>query len=220
MPVIKDDEIYIAHAGEAQVDVSRDPMRRFVYDAHYGPAYAPGNKTVIAVPFEGDPGFFKIRPQSYTLNPPRGEIAKNEILLTYVRTDQNAEPIKQEYQRAVASIKQYLASLSQSTAEFNGRLEGFVTSQIKTRKDRLLADAGMTAAIGLPLKKREGTPLTYSVPVTRRVPKIEQFKPAGAFKPEPALATEDYEEILRIMQNMVQVMELSPHSIFNHLITA
>jgi hypothetical protein len=215
VPVIKDDDIYIAHAGETQVDVSRDPMRRFIYDAHSGPAYVPGNKTVIAVPFEGDSGFFKIRPQSYNLNPPCGEITKNEILFTYVRTDQNAGAIKQEYQRTVASIKQYLASLSQSAAEFNNQLEGFVTSQIKTRKDRLLADAGMTAALGLPLKKREGTPLTYSVPVTRRVPKIEQLKPAGAFKPEPALANEDYEEILRIMHNMVQVMELSPQAFHN-----
>jgi hypothetical protein len=215
VPVIKDDDIYIAHAGETQVDVSGDPMRRFIYDAHSGPAYVPGNKTVIAVPFEGDSGFFKIRPQTYTLNPPGGEITKNEILLTYVRTDQNAGAIKQEYQRTVASIKQYLASLSQSATEFNNQLEGFVTSQIKIRKGRLLADAGMTAAIGLPLKKREGTPLTYSVPVTRRVPKIEQLKPAGAFKPEPALANEDYEEILRIMQNMVHVMELSPHAFHN-----
>src|SRR3984957_18969058 len=215
VPVIKDDEIYIAHAGETQVDVSRDPVRRFAYDVHSGPAYVPGNKTVIAVPFEGDSGFFRIRPQTYTLNPPRGEITKNEILLTYVRTDQNAEAIKQDYQRTVASIKQYLASLSQSAAEFNNQLQGLVTSQLKARKDRLLADAGMTAAIGLPLKKREGIPLTYSVPVTRRVPKIEQFKPTGAFKPEPALANEDYEEILRIMQNMIQVMELSPHVFHN-----
>ena len=87
VPVIKDDDIYIAHAGETQVDVSRDPMRRFIYDAHSGPAYVPGNKTVIAVPFEGDSGFFKIRPQSYNLNPPCGEITKNEILLTYVRSE-------------------------------------------------------------------------------------------------------------------------------------
>jgi hypothetical protein len=206
-PVIKDDELYIAHAGETQVDVSRDPMRRFFYDAHSGPAYVAGNKTVIAVPFDGDSGFFKIRPKSYTLNPPRGEITKNEILLTYVRTDQNGEAIKQEYQRSVASIKQYLDSLSHSAAEFNKQLEGFVTSQLKARKDRLLADAGMTAEIGLPLRKREQTPLTYSVPVNRRVPKIEQLKPSGAFQPEPVLATEDYEEIL--------VMELSPHAFYN-----
>jgi len=210
VPVIKDEEIYIAHAGETQVDVSGDPMRG-IFDRSQ-PFYVPGNKTVIAVPFEGDAEFFRIQPQSYTLNPPRGQITKTEILLTYIRTDQNAGAIKQDYQRTVSSIKQYLTSLSESAAQFNGQLEGLVTSQLKARKDRLLADAGMTAAIGLPLKKREGIPLTYSVPVSRRVPKIEQLKVSGAFKPEPALANDDYEEILRIMQNMVQVMELSPHA--------
>ena len=88
-------------------------MRRFFYDHPSGPIYVAGNKTVIAVPFEGDAGFFKIRPQSFSPNPPRGEIKKSEILLTYVRTDQNAEAIKQEYQRTVSSIKEHLASLSE-----------------------------------------------------------------------------------------------------------
>src|SRR6267378_561725 len=210
VPVIKDEGIYITSAGETQVDVSGDPMRG-IFDRSQ-PFYVPGNKTVIAVPFEGDAEFFRIQPQSYTMNPPRGEITKSEILLTYVRTDQNAGAIKQDYQRTVSSIKQYLTSLSESAAQCNRELEGLITSQFKARKDRLLADAGMTAAIGLPLKKREGIPLTYSVPVSRRVPKIEQLKVSGAFKPEPALANDDYEEILRIMQNMVQVMELSPHA--------
>lgn len=210
VPVIKDDEIYIAHSGEAQVDVSRDPMR-MIYD-HSEPFYIPGNKTVIAVPFEGDTGFFDVQPQTYNLNPPRGQIAKNEILLTYVRTDQNAEAIKQEYQRSVSTIKDYLRWLSESVTPFNNQLEGLVTSELKARKDRLLADAGMTAAIGLPMKKRFDTTATYAVPVARRVPKIEQIATAMPFKPEPALSKEDYEEILNIMKNMVRVMELSPHA--------
>jgi hypothetical protein len=210
VPVIKDDDIYIAYSGEAQVDVSRDPMR-MIYNRSE-PFSVAGNQTTIAVPFDGDAEFFRIQPQSYTLNPPRAEIGQGELLLTYVRTDQNAEGIKQEYQRTVSSIKEYLRSLSESAAQFNGQLEGLASSLLKARKDRLLADAGMTAAIGLPMKKREGVSTTYAVPVTRRAPKIEQLKVGNAFKPEPALANEDYEEILRIMKNMVQVMELSPHA--------
>ena len=215
VPIIDDDNIHIAEAGETQVDVSHDPMRRFFYNHPSGPIYVPGNQTVIAVPFKGDAGFFKIRPQTFSTNPPRGKIVGDAILLTYVRTDQNAEAIKQEYQRTVASIKRHLTSLSASAAQFNAQLEALVTSQLKERKNRLLADAGMTAAIGLPLKKREGAPFTYSVPVTRRVPKIEQIQVSGPFAPEPALSNEDYEEILRIMQNMVQVMELSPRAFQN-----
>jgi hypothetical protein len=213
VPVIRDEDIHIADSGEAQVDVSRDPLGHVLDRSR--PCYILGTRTVIAVPYEGDADFFRIQPQSYTLNPPRGEIGKNEILLTYVRTDQNGEAIKQEYQRTLDSIKQYLGSLSASAAQFNSQLEGMFASQLKNRKNRLLADAGMTAAIGLPMKKREGTPTTYAVPVTRRAPRIEQIKVDGAFRPEPTLAIEDYEEILRIVKNMVQVMELSPHAFYN-----
>lgn len=210
VPIIKDQDAYIAHSGETQVDVSRDPMRLFLNRSEA--FYVSGNKTVIAVPFEGDAGFFNVQPQTYSLSPPRGEITGDEILLTYVRTDQNADAIKREYQSTVSSIKQYLNSLSQSASHFNNQLEGLLRSQLKARKDRLLGDAGMTAAIGLPMKRRQGLPTTYAVPVNRRVPKIEEIKVQGAFKPEPTLSQEDYEEIVRIMKNMVLVMELSPHA--------
>ena len=210
VPVIDEDGIYIAESGEAQVDVSRDPMR-MIYDRTQ-PFNVAGNRTVIAVPFKGDVEFFKVQPSSYSLSPPRATVGKGELLLTFVRTDQNAEAIRRDYQGTVSSIKQYLRSLSESAAQFNGQLENLITSQLKARKDRLLADAGMTSAIGLPMKKREGASSTYSVPVSRRVPKIEQIRTQGAFKPEPALSSEDYQEILRIMKNMVQVMELSPHA--------
>ena len=210
VPVIDDDGIYIAESGEAQVDVSRDPMR-MIHDRSR-PFYVPGNKTVIAVPFKGDVEFFRVQPSSYSLSPPRATIGKGELFLTYVRTDPNAEAIKRDYQGTVNSIKEYLRSLSESAAQFNNQLEKLIASQIKTRKDRLLADAGMTAAIGLPMRKREGASATYAVPVSRRVPKVEQIKTQGSFKPEPALSDEDYQEILRIMKNMVQVMELSPHA--------
>lgn len=153
-----------------------------------------------------------MQPQVFGFAPPRGEIANREIRLTYVRTDHDAESIKRSYQQAVSNLRQCLDSLRDSARQFNSRLEGLVTTAIKERKDRLLADAGMLAAIGLPLRKREGMPVTYAVPVKRRVAKIEQIKVEGAFKPEPMLSQSDYEEILRIMRNMALVMERSPRA--------
>ena len=92
VPVLSEENIYIAHSGETQVDVSRDPMRMIVNRSH--PFYIAGNKTVIAVPFEGDASFFKVQPQSFTLSPPRAKVAGNELLLTYVTTNQDANAIK------------------------------------------------------------------------------------------------------------------------------
>jgi hypothetical protein len=111
----------------------------------------------------------------------------------------------------LTEIKEYLGWLEEAVTPYNNQLEEQVRAQVKARKDRLLADANMTAAIGLPMKKREGVPITYAVPVKKRVPKIEEIKIAGAFRPEPVLAMAEYEEILRIMKNMALVMERSPH---------
>jgi hypothetical protein len=210
VPTIKDDEIHIAQSGETQVDVSRDPMR-FIRDRSR-PFYIQGNETVIAVPFEGDETFFRVQPQSFSLSPPRAEIGKGELRLTFIRTDPNAEEIKRSYQATVNSIKEYLRSLSDSATRFNSELVGQVTQLVQARKQRLLADANMTAALGLPMRKREGAPTTYAIPVNRRTPRIDQIKVNETFKPEPSLSTEDYQEILRIMTNMVEVMERSPHA--------
>jgi hypothetical protein len=214
VPVLQEEDIHIADSGETKVDVSRDPMRMIMDRSR--PFHVPGTRIVIAVPFTGDANFFYVRPQIYTLNPPQGEITKGEILLTYLQTQQDAAAIKREYQAAVASIGNYLKSLGESASQFNNQLEGLVTQQVSARKVRLLKDAGMVSALGLPMKKREGVTATYAVPVKRKVPRIEQLQVSEAFTPEPALNMQDYEEILGIMKQMVQVMELSPrefHSI-------
>jgi hypothetical protein len=208
-PVIRDEEIYIADSAETQVDVRDDPTR-LVMDRSR-PCLVAGTRTVIAVPFSGDPGFFLIRPQQYSLSLPRCQVTANELRFTYTQTSPNAPALKHSYEESVRTIKDHLRSLSESVAQFNRGLERLAATNLKARKDRLLADAGMVASLGLPMKKRAGAPVTYSVPVNRRRPRIEQIRTEQGFRPEPALAKEDYEEILRIMKNMVQVMERSPH---------
>jgi hypothetical protein len=69
----------------------------------------------------------------------------------------------------------------------------------------------MVASLGFKMKERQGAAKTFVAPEVRR--KISPVMPAASsapFKPEPALSTEDYEHILGVMQNMTQVMELSP----------
>lgn len=214
VPSIKDDEIHVADHTETQIDVSRDPMR-MIYDRSR-PFYIPGTKTVIAVPFDGDAGFFKVCPQTHTLNPPIATVSGNELHLIFERTDHNAEAVKREYTATVGQIKTHLESLRASANTFNDGLEQQVRLGITQRKTKLLADAGMVAELGLPIKKRQGAPSTYAVPMQRRKPRIERPPATSApFAAEPALASEEYEAILSIMKNMVRVMEQSPKAFEN-----
>jgi hypothetical protein len=211
VPVIKDDEIHIADHGETKVDVSRDFNRGI--DDRSRPFYIPGIKTTIAIPFEGDPDFFRIRPNTFSTTLPVGNVVGSEIQLTYQTANLDGEGIKREYQGTVREIKQNLDWQRESADRFNNELERIVRDGLSKRKRRILAGSGMVASLGLPIRKREGAPTTYSVPVTRRRPRIERPKVTEeSFRPEPALAIEDYEDILSIIRSMVTVMEQSPRA--------
>lgn len=211
VPEILDSEIHVAEHGETKVDVSRDPMRWI--DDRSQPFYVQGTKTVIAIPFSGDADFFDIRPSTFTTMLPRAEIVGNELRLAYSQIDANGEGIKREYTSTLNQIKQYLGWLKENVAQFNNELENIIRRFVSERKNKLLAAAGMIESLGLPIKKRSDAPTTYAVPVSRRKAHIEKPRATETpYKPEPALPDQEYEQILAVIQNMVLVMEKSPHA--------
>jgi hypothetical protein len=153
VPVIKEDKIYVAEHGETQVDVSRD-FNRHVINRNR-PSYVNGTKTIIAVPFEGDSELLKVQPNTYSGTRPSGEIAGNEIRLTYTQAEPNADAIKREYTKTVQEIKQYLDWQRPSADEFNNQLESLVRQRVSDRKNKLQAGSGMLDALGLPTRRQE-----------------------------------------------------------------
>src|SRR6266478_5662122 len=136
VPTLKEEAIHVADYGEAQVDVSSDPSR-YISDRSR-PFNIPGTKMMIAVPFEGDAGFFDVQPQTYSLNPPFGTIVGNELHLSYVRTDHDADAVKRDYVATVGQIKGYLDTLRVSAKEFNDQLDSLVRQIVVNRKQKLL----------------------------------------------------------------------------------
>ena len=208
VPVIQDAAIYIADTCEVPLDVRNDP-RRMVSDRSK-PCYVPAHRTVIAIPFEGDPACFDIEPPIHSLNPPRAMVQDRELLLTDTRTGNDAEALKRDYTRTLDAIKGCLQRLAESVGPFNATLPGLIRSACQDRKQKLLDSAGMTAALGLPIKRRADAPSAYTVPVQRKHPRIELPTVDAPFQPEPVLSTADYDDILATMRSMARVMELSP----------
>jgi hypothetical protein len=148
MPVLEDDKAYISHR-EVEVDVSRDPMR-MIWDRNQ-PFYIKGTEITVKVPFKGASDLFQVRPQTFNLNPPRGEIRSNEVHLVQVRTDNNAAAVKAEYERTIHDMKQYLSWLEASIADFNSKIGQQVQALITQRRQALKSTADMVASIGLPI---------------------------------------------------------------------
>lgn len=149
-PVLEDEKAHISYR-EVNVDVSQDPMRMICDRSR--PFYIKGTEITFTVPFRGDPNLFQVRPTTFNMNPPRGEIRTREIHLVQTRTDDNAAAANVEYERSLQSIKQYLGWLESSILGFNSKVGNLVRSLVNQRRQQLAARAGMVGAIGLPVKQ-------------------------------------------------------------------
>src|ERR1700730_8614056 len=122
VPVVKDEDSYIADSAETKVDLAGDPRRALF--GGLGPYQIPGTKTVIAIPFEGgETDFFRIQPLVWGAAHPRARIGEGELLFTHVKTDQDGASIRREHQSVVKHVRDCLMSLSQSARQFNDNLE-------------------------------------------------------------------------------------------------
>lgn len=209
IPILNESEISVDY-GEQKIDVSHDWTRGF--DGP-GPFYVAGTRVTFIVPFEGDPNLFDVRPQqfSHSLSGSPAQIEGTEIHITYAGANLNAETARRSFDGELNQIRQNLANLKTAIDRHNANLSEVARSEIQKRKNKLLADANLASATGFPIRRRHGVPTTYAVPVQKRKPKIETpVVASGKFQPEPALAMAEYDEILGIIRNMVQVMERSP----------
>jgi hypothetical protein len=157
VPVLEEEKASMSHR-EVEVDVSQDPMR-FITDRGR-PFYIKGTEITISVPFKGDPQMFQVKPSTFTLNPPRGEVRGHEISLKYIRSDNNAMAVKSEYQRAVQDVKQHLTWMEHSVGDFNSKVGQEVQSQLFQRKQVLTSAAEMVSAIGIPIKHSAPKPVS------------------------------------------------------------
>ena len=208
VPTLDSDNL-IVDQREKQIDVSRDRMR--VIPDRGRPFYVTGTEIEVEIPFSGDAEAFNIRPNPYNLNPPRASIRGSVLTFSIVGTTLDSTQVRGEIDRTIMEIQSYLVNLRGNVAGLNNQLIGEARSAIEVRRAKLLANRNMVASLGFKMKTRENSPRTFVAPEVRR--RISPSMPPASsapFKPEPQLASADYEHILGVMQAMTQVMELSP----------
>ena len=213
MPKIDEDSITADHE-DAQIDVGN----RFEYLVRdrTRPFRITGTRITFYVPYVGDGQLFHCRASTFSTNPPRAFIATNELRFVYDRTTNDAEKIPDEFQRDITNLKQYLSWIEKDLVQFNDNMPQKVNQEINKRREKLLQDRDLVANIGYPLRARQERPTTYVSPEVRRrinpeLPKVSE----EAYRPEPVLNNEEYENILEIISNMSAVMERSPSAFKN-----
>lgn len=208
VPLLDMDSVTVGQR-EAQIDVSHDRFRYFSDSS--GPHYITGTAVDVEVTFTGDAEVFKVQPSTHSMSPPRAYIAKSVLHFSIQGADLTAQNVEDAIKSRLESIEQYLGWLRQTATPFNATLLDQARSQIESRKQKLLGDRSLVAGLGFKMRERSGTAKTYAAPNIRR--KIAPRPPSASsapYEPEPVLPDVEYNHVLRVLENMVKVMEQSP----------
>jgi hypothetical protein len=204
------EERYIANQTGAQIDVSHD-FRRAVFPGER--AVVRGTRLDIAIPYEGDPTLWRIRPSTFSLSGyPEIEVRDDCIILSVSFPDDSADPdhIKSEIDRHIRSLASAIENLNRDVENHNRTAPQSIKSSIQRKRQLAESAIGAVAALGIPMKRRD-KPLTFTVPTKRRNSPVRRPKvPTEAYKPEPVLEEEEYQHILEVMRSMSLVIERSP----------
>lgn len=202
------DQWYADHE-DVPVDVRHDPMRWI--DDRSRPAIVAGERIDVRIPFDGEAELFYAKANTFTMNPPRAVIEKNELLLRFESPADQPRDVRALVDRTLADIEQHLGWQRPMIDAHNAALPGAAEQAISERRNRLLAQSQRAEALGIPIRRRADAPKTYALPTVKRKAALT-LPPAttAQFKPEPALAMELYEHILKVVQDMALVMERSP----------
>ena len=198
---------------EINIDVSQD-QGRLIIDRS-APFHVKGSQIIYYVPYHGDKNLLYALPSHSSSLRPRAKVTDTELQFVIESLHQDGPLIKAEFEGQLRNLQEYLEWSRQEIEPFNSQLPAIVQQAVEARRQKLLGDKGMVEGLGYPLRKREGAPNTYAVPVARK--KIITLLTAKnePYKPEPALEMAQYEQILSIISNMVMVMERSPQAFHN-----
>lgn len=208
-PLALDESAVTMSHRDAQVDVSHDPMRFMIDEGR--PFYVPGTTITYHVPVSGELDLFKMRPSHYTLSPPRGAVSDGELRVSATVPAPVPDNIKDQMDRVVDEIRNYVRSVNADVAQFNAKLSGLAKAAAERRRSKVIADHDLVAKFGIPVRRADA-PTTYAAPPVKRSVRPRVATGTASRPLEPVLPSEDYEHVLTVARQMVSVMERSPKS--------
>ncbi len=114
------------------------------------PAYVPGHRTVVHIPFTGDETIFSLKPSSYDLNPPLADVADSELRLVIEYPSDTPADIKGETNGLVNHVTKYLGFAEKDIQQYNHGLESKARAAIQSRRQRVERHRAHIQATGFP----------------------------------------------------------------------
>ncbi len=172
-------------------------------------------KRVISyiIPYTGNIKYLQYLPSKIYNSCIGSEIEERfeEIFIDIIDFYEQANLIKKQYDSELKNVFSNYDNLKNECESFNSGLIDHILSKLKYRKQTINRSLEFMNSLGVPLKKNEDTPETFSIPnpiLRKKIivePTIESTK-----KIEPALNISIYNEILKTINDIGKNFERMP----------
>ncbi len=208
---VDDQHIESQHA--VQIDVTHD-FNRAVFPGRR--ALVAGTELAIAIPYEGDPKLWKIRPSTFSMSAyPKIDVHNDLIVLRFRFADDapdQQQRLKAEIESDVKFLAETITNQCRDVEQHNRIAPDRIRQRLNGKRAKAQIATSAVSALGIPIKRRD-QPATYTIPAKRRPTPIA--RPAVArepYAPEPTLSEEQYQHILGVVRSMSLVIERSAPS--------
>lgn len=169
---------------------------------------------IYHIPYTGDINLLQLRPNPMTLMSYEANFDTRQkcILIEIINFYNDPERIKNQYNQEVNYLTSNYSNIRNNCETFNNGLEATIKHSIDFRKQQILRKNNLLSSLGVPIKKKDGIAETFSVPNPKLKEKII-VKPIvyeKDFKPEPALDGNNYQKILKIINDVGKNFERLP----------
>jgi hypothetical protein len=107
-----------------------------------------GMKVTKTIPFEGEKALFELQPDTYDLNPPRGEIRGNILIIGMEVPDSQTEKAARYIEDTVAAVVEYIERQSHAISKHNAALPNLANARIAERRARLTKASDLADRLG------------------------------------------------------------------------
>lgn len=139
-------------------------------------------------------------------------ISEDFLCFDVVNTSGKIEDVERIAKETINNLQAQQTYLLDGVHRFNEELEEFVTITFQARKSKIIKQCNQIASLGIPIRRRDGLPQTYSLPAPKVKTKITP-KPTVSkvgIQPEPTIADEVYFEILNTIRDTGLMFERAP----------
>lgn len=186
-----------------------------------GPVMVPGLKITVSIPYTGDTGLWKLKPNRWRSTFPRANVRRPgadgigylDITISQP-SNTSSEVYKKILESTLGDIRFYLDGQKAQIEQKNKELEGKVRGAVAARRARLQKHASVIEALNIPLKKRDGAPDISRIPIKRKL--VKPLPPAPNKPSEPGISNEDYEHILSVVRHEGRSFEATPATFAVH----